>query len=261
MFKQICLASTLVFCGANAAAATAQLTGTVRDFIKDGVNFENPSAVSAVRTGLVSATIAPGGVPSLTPLGETLIGNTGAGAFDNWYSRPTELMALSLTLDETFAGSGIYSYSSNAFYPIDGQLFSNEGDSHNYAFTYAIHARFAYVPGTGQTFAFTGDDDVWVYFDGQLGVDLGGTHSSSSASVNLDSLFGPTKPAGTYAFDFFFAERHTTESNLAIQTSLLLMPPVPEPASAALMVLGLAGAGVLLRRRCGAGTAQFTSFG
>ena len=69
--------------------------------------------------------------------------------------------------------------------------------------------------------------------------------------MNLDTLFGPGKAAGNYAFDFFFAERHTSESNLTITTSLDLVstPAVPEPESYAMMLAGLALLGWVGRRR------------
>jgi hypothetical protein len=87
-----------------------------------------------------------------------------------------------------------------------------------------------------------------VFFDKKLGIDLGGVHGAISQTVNLDTLFGPGKAEGNYAFDFYFAERHTSESNLRIDTSLQLVP-VPEPSTYAMMALGLAGLGVVARRR------------
>lgn len=122
---------------------------------------------------------------------------------------------------------------------------------HNYHFTYQIAATFGYTPGAGQTFSFGGDDDVWVYFDKTLGIDLGGIHGYASDTVNLDTLFGPGKAAGNYSFDFFFAERHTTGSDLTISTSLNLVAaaPVPEPETYAMLLAGLGLLGVARRRR------------
>ena len=104
------------------------------------------------------------------------------------------------------------------------------GFGHNYHFTYQIHATFGYTPGAGQVFSFSGDDDVWVYFDKKLGIDLGGVHGTAGASVDMDTFFAGYA-AGNYDFDFYFAERHTTESNFSIATSLDLVstPPFPSP--------------------------------
>ena len=59
-----------------------------------------------------------------------------------------------------------------------------------------------------------------------------------SASVDLDTL-GLTV-GNSYSFDFFFAERHTTESNMLITTSIPLQG-VPEPMTLLLLGLGLVG--------------------
>lgn len=93
-----------------------------------------------------------------------------------------------------------------------------------------------------------GDDDVWVFFDKKLGIDLGGVHGALSQTVNLDTPFGPGKAEGNYAFDFYFAERHTTQSNLRIDASLQLVP-LPEPPTYAMMAVGLAGLGFVAHRR------------
>lgn len=231
------------------SASAAALTGTVRDFLADGVNFEG--TITGLRTGAVGSTLV-GPAPTLTPTGLTFISNTGAGAFDNWYTKPTDTASFSLTLTETSPGSGVYTYSSSAFYPIDGQLLGNEGRSHNYHFTYDIASTFSYIKGAGQTFSFTGDDDVWVYFDNLLGIDLGGVHGATSQTVNLDTLFNSYggRDSGNYAFNFFFAERHTTQSNLMITTTLALNDnTVPEPGTLALLGLGLFGISALRRRR------------
>ena len=239
--KKLLSASVLALAATTSFAASTTLSGTVRDFAADGVNFEG--GISGLVPGMVETTLT-GGVPTLTALGQSVVNETN---FNQWFTKPSDNMPLALTLTESSPGSGIYSFSSSVFFPIDGQLLGNEGRPHNYHFTFAIAAQFGYKPGTGQTFSFTGDDDVWVFFDNKLGIDLGGVHGAASAVADLDTLMAG-KAEGNYSFDFFFAERHTSESNLQISTSLTLVP-VPEPSTWALMAAGLAAVGFCARRR------------
>lgn len=246
--KRLILVAALTALAPTAfAASTTTLTGTVRDFTPAHPDFE--SGISGLVTGLVSPTLV-GSAPTLTAPMSGAGAIASAASFAAWWGPAAPSVSHSITLTETFAGSGIYSYASSAFFPIDGMLLGNYAFGHNYHFTYQIAATFGYTPGAGQTFTFSGDDDVWVYFDKKLGVDLGGVHGTASASVNLDTLFGPGKAAGNYAFDFFFAERHTSGSNFSIATSLnLVAAPVPEPETYALMLAGLGLLGVAARRR------------
>lgn len=93
---------------------------------------------------------------------------------------------------------------------------------HNYGYTMKIQAQFEYVPG--QYFEFFGDDDVWVFIDNKLVVDIGGQHHQVSGKVKLDTIGkGGGKalvPGQTYPFHIFYAERHSSESNFKMRTSI-----------------------------------------
>ncbi len=53
-------------------------------------------------------------------------------------------------------------------------------------------------------------------------IDLGGIHSPEPASVQLDTL--GLVVGQTYPLDFFFAERHVSQSNVLFQTTIALRP-------------------------------------
>lgn len=98
-----------------------------------------------------------------------------------------------------------------------------EGQSHNFWFTMEVRNTFTYTGD--ETFKFCGDDDVYVFINKRRFVDLGGVHSQectgwkhlSDSAEDLGLELG-----GTYSFDFFFAERHTTQSNFKLTTSCFL---------------------------------------
>ena len=87
---------------------------------------------------------------------------------------------------------------------------------HNYGFAMKIQAEFVYVKG--QYFEFNGDDDVWVFINNQLVVDIGGQHRKVKRSVDLDDL--NLTPGETYPFHIFYAERKRTQSNFMMRTSI-----------------------------------------
>jgi fibro-slime domain-containing protein len=92
-------------------------------------------------------------------------------------------------------GCTSYQFSTGAFFPIDDQGWGNGPNTHNYGFTSLVRHWFVYAGAA--TFSFKGDDDVWIFINKTLAVDLGGTHGSATGVITLD----PSDGSG-YVCDF-----------------------------------------------------------
>jgi fibro-slime domain-containing protein len=214
------------------------LTATIRDFHqRNHVPNGHPDFEYAVaaESHLVKQLLGADGKPVYEPGPGSLFYPAGTSAttngkkyFDQWYNdvKDINLRAdIPLTLG-LIAGSSppTYQYDNSFYFPIDKQLFGNEENpSHNFGFTLETHTAFLYRGG--EKFSFSGDDDLWVFINGQLAIDLGGVHGREDATVDLDAqaqALGISK-CGGYTLDLFFAERHTTQSEFKIDTSLVLL--------------------------------------
>lgn len=199
-----------------------------------GRNIMNPRTYISARSGDVAGSMA-------TTTGGAL---TSAERLGQWFrdvSGVNSSKQLSVTLARQ-ANSNLYSFNDRTdalysarggFFPINGELFGNSAnETKNFHFTFELNTEFVYEQGTGQTFTFTGDDDVWVFVDGKLVIDIGGIHSAKSQTIEIDRL-NWLQNGQTYSFKFFFAERHRTQSNCRIDTTMRLRSIDP-PATTAL---------------------------
>jgi fibro-slime domain-containing protein len=116
----------------------------------------------------------------------------------------------------------------NTFFPIDGRGFDTQNDTsetlmvskHNFGFTMKMENTFIFKDNL--VLRIMGDDDIWVFINGKLALDLGGLHSTSTGEISLDSLsakLGLTV-GGSYDFVLFFAERCSPGSNLSVVTNI-----------------------------------------
>jgi fibro-slime domain-containing protein len=131
------------------------------------------------------------------------------------------------------------------FFPVDGDTFTPASErvsatipppydpsksypaeagspKHNFSFTSEVRYWFQYDSTKTYTLDFTGDDDVWVFINRQLAVDLGAIHTPVNGSVTFGAgartTFGLTN-GQVYEVVVFQAERQTTGSTYRLTLS------------------------------------------
>lgn len=100
------------------------------------------------------------------------------------------------------------------------------GATHNGGFTLRGESQFVYNNASNLYFTFTGDDDVYMYINGVLALDLGGAHGRNSKTVNLNDLDATKyglKEGQVATFTFFYMERCSDASTFGIKTNMELV--------------------------------------
>ena len=133
----------------------------------------------------------------------------------------------------------------------------------NISFCFESHAEFTYEKG--QEFFFRGDDDIWVFINNKLVIDIGGIHNAAPGYVDLDTIgkggvFEKLETGKTYPIDVFFCERNPVYSNVRVSTNMYITQKstfFSDPAGADnAMCAGLASGNDCSSKMSGAGSSK-----
>lgn len=147
---------------------------------------------------------------------------TSAQNFAQWYTNvPGVNHTFQKSIEFIETDSGLYEYDNSSFFPLS----PNEGwgkqqfDS-NFGFTTEIAIQFKYE--ANQTFTFRGDDDLWLFIDGKLALDIGGLHPPVEETLDLDAKrdeLGLVE-GKVYTMRIFHAERRASGSNFKVKANI-----------------------------------------
>lgn len=220
---------------------TVHLDVTIRDFIASKSSthstFSHPDFeptyphARTVQKGLVQNELGTDGKPVWKGCGGVAECSLPSEAtFNEWYRtglRNREVKDVKLEVRESSTNPGEFKLDRPNFFPLTGDM--GFGDRHSYVpynYYFTMEAKTTFVYHGDEWFKFRGDDDLWIFFNNKLAIDLGGVHAQASDTYNLfepanEAYLGLEKGQTVY-INIFFAERSFSSSNFMINTNIKL---------------------------------------
>ncbi len=113
-----------------------------------------------------------------------------------------------------------YKYENSYLHPIDNQGFGNDiGYQHNYNFTVESTFYLLCKKDTPITITCESDDDLWLFVNGKLAIDLGGRHSSISKTITFNAEDYNSKAGDYLEVKLFKADRGADVAYMAVKLS------------------------------------------
>ena len=215
----------------NPESCQPLLKAKIRDFSNEHPDFATDYCCG-VATGLVADDLGADDKPVFASAYSSADSNyqsiSSAETFAQWYNTIDGVNYETMVdLPLTKVNDSTWEYRNNEFFPLaDDFGFGNEWQAFNYSFTTEIHLTFVYQEG--QVFTFTGDDDLWIFVERKLALDLGGVHVETSGSIDMDTWARDLGMVDgeSYRMDIFHAERKPGASNFHVETNIACIIPI-----------------------------------